>query len=214
MPTECSADLLGFARVEGRSVVAAFDGGKITSDAGGLLLGATERAIGLVGRFARCFSDSRSAELVEHTSLIGPESYVAERIAAYREAGVSTLLVTPMAPGHEGRVRLTADEIVVLDNLRERKAEAVQVRLDAADVDDELVQRLRRAVEAQRRHQDAGDGSCHGQHFPRAIQYPLGHVHPHPPGSSNGSAARFSTSGSIKTASTSPGAGRGGPGGW
>jgi F420-dependent oxidoreductase-like protein len=46
------------------------------------------------------------AELVEHTSLIGPESYVAERIAAYREAGVSTLLITPMAPDHEGRLRL------------------------------------------------------------------------------------------------------------
>jgi len=46
------------------------------------------------------------AELVEHTSLIGPESYVAERIAAYREAGVSTLLITPMAPDHAGRVRL------------------------------------------------------------------------------------------------------------
>jgi Transposase DDE domain group 1 len=73
MPTECSADLLGFARVEGRLVVAAFDGGKITSDAGGLLLGAAERAIGLVGRFARCFTDSRSTELVEHTvdTLIG-----------------------------------------------------------------------------------------------------------------------------------------------
>jgi hypothetical protein len=73
MPTECSADLLGFARVEGRSVVAAFDGGKITSDAGGLLLGATERAIGLVERFVRCFTDSRSAELVEHTlgTLVG-----------------------------------------------------------------------------------------------------------------------------------------------
>jgi hypothetical protein len=73
MPTECSADLLGFARVEGRSVVAAFDGGKITSDAGALLLGAADRAIGLVERFARCFTDSRSAELVEHTvgTLIG-----------------------------------------------------------------------------------------------------------------------------------------------
>jgi len=46
------------------------------------------------------------AELVEHTSLIGPESYVAERIAAYRAAGVSTLLITPMAPDHQGRVRL------------------------------------------------------------------------------------------------------------
>ena len=67
MQTECNADLFGFARVEGRSVVAGFDGGKITSDAGGLLLRASDRAIGLIERFARCFTDSRSAELVEHT---------------------------------------------------------------------------------------------------------------------------------------------------
>lgn len=66
MPTECSADLFGFERVEGRLVVAAFDGGTMISDAGGLLLGATDRAIGLIERFARCFSDSRAAELVEH----------------------------------------------------------------------------------------------------------------------------------------------------
>ncbi len=55
MPTECSADLFGFAPVEGRSVVAAFDGGAITSDAGALLLGAADRAIRLVERFAGCF---------------------------------------------------------------------------------------------------------------------------------------------------------------
>jgi F420-dependent oxidoreductase-like protein len=46
------------------------------------------------------------ADLVELTSLIGPESYVRERIAAYREAGVTTLNVTPLASSHEGRVRL------------------------------------------------------------------------------------------------------------
>ena len=67
MQTECSADLFGFARVEGRSVVAAFDGGKITSDAGGVLLRATDRAVGLIDRFAQCFSDSRSEALIEHT---------------------------------------------------------------------------------------------------------------------------------------------------
>src|SRR5678816_2983313 len=50
MQTECSADLFGFARVEGRAVIAGFDGGEITSDAGGLLLGAADRAIGLVDR--------------------------------------------------------------------------------------------------------------------------------------------------------------------
>ena len=67
MQTECNADLFGFARVEGRSVVGAFDGGKITSDAGGILLGAADRAVGLIDRFARCFRDSRSEELIEHT---------------------------------------------------------------------------------------------------------------------------------------------------
>ena len=39
MPTQCSADLFGFAPVEGRRVEAGFDGGTITSDAGALLLG-------------------------------------------------------------------------------------------------------------------------------------------------------------------------------
>jgi F420-dependent oxidoreductase-like protein len=46
------------------------------------------------------------ADLVERTSLIGPPSYVRERLAAYREAGVTTLNVTPLAPTHEARVRL------------------------------------------------------------------------------------------------------------
>lgn len=46
--TECSSDLFGFGPVERRAVVASFDGGAITSDAGALLLGATNRAIRLV----------------------------------------------------------------------------------------------------------------------------------------------------------------------
>src|SRR5271167_2146937 len=66
MPTECSPELFEFAPVEGREVVAGFDGGAITSDAGGLLLGAADRAIGLVGRFARCFGDVRRQDLSEH----------------------------------------------------------------------------------------------------------------------------------------------------
>jgi F420-dependent oxidoreductase-like protein len=45
-------------------------------------------------------------ELLEKTSLIGPEGYVRERLAAFREAGVTTLTVTPLAPDHAGRVHL------------------------------------------------------------------------------------------------------------
>jgi len=66
MQTECSANLFGFAPVERRAVVAGFDGGRMTSDAGALLLGATDRAIGLVERFAACFTDGRAPELIEH----------------------------------------------------------------------------------------------------------------------------------------------------
>jgi hypothetical protein len=54
-------------------VVADFGGGALTSDAGGLLLGATDRAIRLVERFAACFRDARRAEFVEHSvaTLVG-----------------------------------------------------------------------------------------------------------------------------------------------
>jgi F420-dependent oxidoreductase-like protein len=44
------------------------------------------------------------AELVEKTSLIGPRGYVEERLAAYRETGVTTLNVTALGPTHDRRV--------------------------------------------------------------------------------------------------------------
>jgi hypothetical protein len=66
MQTDCIPDLFGFEAVEGREVVAAFDGGAITSDAGGLLLGAADRAISMMDRFAACFHDVRRQDLIEH----------------------------------------------------------------------------------------------------------------------------------------------------
>jgi hypothetical protein len=67
MQTECNADLFGFAPVEGHKVEAAFDGGAMTSEAGAMLLGATDKQIRLIERFAGCFTDHRDADLVEHT---------------------------------------------------------------------------------------------------------------------------------------------------
>ncbi len=66
MPTECNPDLFGFAPVEGRRVEAAFDAGLASSDAGALLLGATDKAIGVIERFAGCFVDHREPSLIEH----------------------------------------------------------------------------------------------------------------------------------------------------
>jgi hypothetical protein len=78
MPTRCSPSRMECARVDGRAVVASFDGGIITSDAGAPLLGATDRAIGLVRRFAACFEDHRAAEQVEH----GVATLVGQRVFA------------------------------------------------------------------------------------------------------------------------------------
>src|SRR6478609_2362302 len=66
VPTECNPTLFEIAPVDGRQVVAAFDGGAITSDAGALLLGETDRALCVTARFAACFTDGRARELVEH----------------------------------------------------------------------------------------------------------------------------------------------------
>src|SRR5256884_6236218 len=73
MPTECSAERFDFGLVGRREVVGSFDGGAITSDAGALLLGTTDRAIGLVDRLAGCFTDYRKPELIEHrvATLVG-----------------------------------------------------------------------------------------------------------------------------------------------
>jgi hypothetical protein len=76
MPTECSAKLFEFEAVERRSVVAGFDGGDITSNAGALLLGQVDRGLGLVRRFAACFSDRRDLRYVEHQV----ETLVGQRI--------------------------------------------------------------------------------------------------------------------------------------
>ena len=73
MPTQCNAEQLQFSCVERRRVVAAFDGGAVSSDAGALLLRRTDEAIGLIDRLAGCFIDERDPHLIEHTvrTLIG-----------------------------------------------------------------------------------------------------------------------------------------------
>jgi Transposase DDE domain group 1 len=73
MPTHCNSDSLDFGSVEGRAIVGGFDGGTITSDAGALLLGATNKAIRLVERFAATFTDARNPGLIEHSvpTLVG-----------------------------------------------------------------------------------------------------------------------------------------------
>jgi len=78
MQTHCISEQIEFEGLDGRKVVAAFDGGAITSDAGALLLRHTDKAIGLFDRIAACFIDSRSSALTVHSA----RTLVAQRISA------------------------------------------------------------------------------------------------------------------------------------
>ncbi len=65
--TECTQSSFEFAAVWSRSVMARFDGGKITSHAGGLLLREVDRRVGLLERLSRCFWDGRDQRRVRHS---------------------------------------------------------------------------------------------------------------------------------------------------
>jgi Transposase DDE domain group 1 len=67
MQTECYQESFDFQGLKQREVVGRFDGGAITSDGGGLLLREVDRHLGLLERFAACFSDYRKATAVEFT---------------------------------------------------------------------------------------------------------------------------------------------------
>jgi hypothetical protein len=68
MPTECIQQAVLFQEAgDGRHVVARFDGGTLTSDGGALLLRETDQRIGLLSRFAACFTDHRDPARVTHS---------------------------------------------------------------------------------------------------------------------------------------------------
>ena len=76
MATQCNAEKLAFHELDSREVVGRFDGGEITSDAGGILLREVEKRTGLLGRMSECFEDHRDPERIEHTV----ESLVKQRV--------------------------------------------------------------------------------------------------------------------------------------
>ena len=76
MVTECNTNRFGFQPLGRREVVGAFDGGRISSDAGGLLLREVEQRTGILRQFAACFVDHRDADLIEHTV----QELVAQRV--------------------------------------------------------------------------------------------------------------------------------------
>ena len=99
MQTECSANEIEFGRAGGRRVVADFDGGMVSSDAGALLLGETDKAVGLVERFSACFWDSRNPIYVVHEI---------KALIAQRVFGLASVTRTCSTMTNRGAIRFSA----------------------------------------------------------------------------------------------------------
>ena len=67
MRTECTPEQFEFHALGRREVVGRFDGGRLTSDGGGLLLREVDQRLGLLPRLAECFRDYRNPNSVEHS---------------------------------------------------------------------------------------------------------------------------------------------------
>lgn len=65
--TECTRTQFDFQALHSRQIVAAFDGGLVSSDGGGLLLREVEECYGIIRQFAGRFTDHRDPERIEHT---------------------------------------------------------------------------------------------------------------------------------------------------
>lgn len=76
MRTKCNSETFRFQALNPRQVVARFDGGRITSDGGGLLLRETSRVTGLMRQLAQCFWDGRDTRYIQHSV----EQLVSQRV--------------------------------------------------------------------------------------------------------------------------------------
>jgi DDE family transposase len=76
METQCIQEQMAFQQLGRREVIGRFDGGMISSDAGGLVLREVERCFGILKRFSGCFRDYRDPQRTEHSI----ETLISQRV--------------------------------------------------------------------------------------------------------------------------------------
>src|ERR1700722_15994647 len=111
MTTECNQEPFPFHPLNQREIRGQFDGGSITSDAGGLLLREVEKRTNIIGQFASCFSDYRDPELVEHGGggVVATDLRIGIRLRGFkRSRGLAARSVVGGVGGEGGSDRGTA----------------------------------------------------------------------------------------------------------
>ena len=117
MTTDCNTNLFVFTEVEGREVVAGFDGGAITSDARRTAARTANRASGLISRFAACFHDEGVQSLRHGRVRVPHQPHSRRRDAHYgrqrpRPTGSKFRLITVDTGEPEKRASLDATALL------------------------------------------------------------------------------------------------------
>ena len=189
MSTECNQFVFGFHPQKRREIRAQFDGGAITSDGGGLLLREIEKRIGILRRFAACFTDYRNPDLIEHSV----KELVAQRVYGLalgyedlndhdelRNDPLLAVLVERENPDKEALAgKSTLNRLELTKETASRKERYKKIVLDHGAVDHLLVETFLQA------HQeapeeiildlDATDDPLHGQQEGRFFHGYYGH---------------------------------------
>ena len=199
MTTECTEKSFEFHPLPKREVRAGFDGGTITSDAGGLLLREVEKRTGIVRRFAACFTDHRDAKRIEH----GVKELVAQRVYGLalgyedlndhdqlRQDPLLAVLVEKEDPTGESRARerdrgkalagkSTLNRLELTQAVVEEEERYKKIVLDEAAVDRTLVEIFLEAHEKAPAEivldLDATDDPLHGKQEGRFFHAYYGH---------------------------------------
>ena len=199
MTTECTEKSFEFHPLPKREVRAGFDGGTITSDAGGLLLREVEKRTGIIGRFAACFTDHRDAKRIEH----GVRELVAQRVYGLalgyedlndhdqlRQDPLLAVLVEKEDPTGESRARerdrgkalagkSTLNRLELTQAVVEEEERYKKIVLDEAAVDRTLVEIFLEAHEKAPAEivldLDATDDPLHGKQEGRFFHAYYGH---------------------------------------
>src|SRR4051812_45644012 len=148
LATECTQSRFEFAGAWSRSVVARFDGGKISSHGGGLLLQQVEKRIGLLNRFSDCFLDGRDQKRVRH----GVRAMLGQRVYGLalgyedlndheqlREDPLLMLLAGSAQPDKPLAGKSTLNRLELGDGELESEDRYKKVHYDAAGIDELLV---------------------------------------------------------------------------
>src|SRR4051794_6602581 len=164
--TDCSPEPLQFARAGGKAVVADFQGGRLTTDSGALLLREVEARLGLFRALDAAIPDPRRPELIEHDQ----EALLAQRIVAiacgYEDLNDHLTLrrdpALQLAAGHLPEPDATLASPATLCRLENRIDRATLVRIAGVLVD-QFIAGHARPSEALVLDFDATDGPIHGR---------------------------------------------------